>query len=175
MTNDTKMSFRINCDVSSISILLLLNVGALMISNGTASTVNYSPQPLIGDDGDYLPMSADTRRTNARRPEAQSTNQFDDGQQQSFSIRLRDLQNLIGQLVDDEQTKIESDGIAGLPNRRALNTNALFNDEIIERVKRFAERYIFQDAAANALQTSGRVFLFKGLHHSFSSSSSDFY
>lgn len=162
------MSFRINYDVSSISILLLLNIGALMISNGNASTINYSSQPLIDDDGDYVPMSHDARRLNTR-PEAPPT-QFDDGQQQSFSIRLRDLQNLIGQLADGEQTKIENDAFAGIPNRRALNTNPLFNDEIIERVKRFAERYIFQDATANALQTSGRVFLFKGLHNNFSSS-----
>lgn len=143
--------------------MLLLSIGTLMISNGNASTINYLPQPLIGDDGDYVPMSHDVRRTSTK-PETPPT-QFDDGQQQSFSIRLRDLQSLIGHLVDDEQTKIESDAIAGMPIRRALNTNPFFNDEFIERVKRFAERYIFQDAAANALQTSGRVFLFKGLHN----------
>lgn len=105
----------------------------------------------------------DIRRTNTRPEPA---NAFDDGQQRSFSIRLRDLQNFIGHLVDNEQMKMENDAIATvgqMPNRRALSTNFLFNDQIVERVKRFAERYIFQDAAANALQTSGRVFLFKGL------------
>lgn len=159
------MSFQFKHDRVSISTILLLKIVALLISNTNASSIKYS-QPLYGDNGGFVPMSHvthDIRQTNTR-PDA--ADEFDDGQQRSFSIRLRDLQNFIGQLVDDEQMKMENDAIAtvGMPNRRALTTNLLFNDQIIERVKRFTERYIFQEGTANALQTSGRVFLFKGLH-----------
>lgn len=161
------MSFQINCNRLLISICLLLNIVVLLISNTHASSIKYS-QPVNGDDGNFIPMmhkTHDIRRTNTR---TEPPNTFDDGgQQRSFSIRLRDLQNFIGHLVDNEQMKIENDAIATvgqIPNRRALSTNLLFNEQIVERVRRFAERYIFQDAAANAMQTSGRVFLFKGLH-----------
>lgn len=163
------MSFQINHDRVSISILLLLNIVAPLISSTNASSSDKYSQPLYGDgdDADFAPMSPathDIRQTNTR-PDA--PDEFDDGQQRNFRIRLRDLQGFIGQLVDDEQMKMENDAIAtvGMSNRRALNTNLLFNDQVIERVKQFAERYIFQHGTTNALQASGRVFLFKGLHH----------
>lgn len=169
--NVTKMSSR-----STISLLLLLNTVAPLISNGSASSLKYS-QPMNGDDDGFVPMSHtthDVRRTNAR-PE--TLTDLDDSEQRSFSIRLRDLQSFISHLVDDEQMKIENDAIStvGSSNRRALSTNLLFNDQIIERVKRFAERYIFHDAAANALKTSGRVFLFKGLHQWIRNAKNGFY
>lgn len=160
------MSLQIKYDHISISILLLLlNIVALLISDTDASNIKYS-QPLIGNEAiAYGPMSHSTHEIRRRNTRPAVLDDFDDGQQRSFSIRLRDLQNLIGNLVDDEQMKMERDGItsAGMQNRRALSTNLLFNDQFIERIKQFAERYIFRDAATNALQTSGRVFLFKGL------------
>lgn len=164
------MSFQIKCDRASISMLLLLSiVTLLLISNTNATTVKFSHE-LNGDGGSFVPLPRETheehvRRMIDKRPDA--PNEFDDGQQRSFSIRLRDLQGFIGQLVDDEQMKMEKDAIAtvgSMPNRRSMSANLLFNDQILDRVRRFAERYFFQEGAVNALSTSGRVFLFKGEH-----------
>lgn len=159
------MSFQIKCDRVSISTLLLLSVVTLLlISNTNATTVKFSHE-LNGDGSSFVPLPRTAREEHVRRlinkrPEA--SNEFDDGQQRSFSIRLRDLQGFIGQLVDNEQRKMENDAITtvgSMPNRRSMSTNLLFNDQILERVRRFAERYFFREGA---LSTSGRVFLFKG-------------
>lgn len=153
------MSFQLNR--FSISILLLVHIVVLaVVTNTSASSIKYS-QSFNDDDDAFVPMAHATHDNG--RP--QLPNEFDnENSMRSFSIRLRDLQSFIGNLIDDEQLKLENDAIAtaGMTNRRALSTNLLFNDQIIERVKKFAERFIFQDAASNAVQSSGKVFLFKG-------------
>lgn len=51
--------------------------------------------------------------------------------------------------------------------QRNFITDYLFNDEVINRVKKFTEKYIFQAASGSALQNivpaGGRLFFFKGM------------
>lgn len=77
-------------------------------------------------------------------------------QKRSVSIRLRDLQQFISQLIDNVAENADSsDG-------RAMSANVLFNERIVERIRRFIEGYIFDGSAPSAMQSNGRVFLFKG-------------
>lgn len=51
--------------------------------------------------------------------------------------------------------------------QRNFITDYLFNDQVINRVKKFTEKYIFQAASGSALQNivpvGGRLFFFKGM------------
>lgn len=78
-------------------------------------------------------------------------------QKRSISIRLKDLQKFISQLIDNVAETDESS------NGRAMSTNLLFNDKVIERIRRFIENYLFDGSSStNAMQSTGRVFLLKG-------------
>lgn len=81
--------------------------------------------------------------------------------QQSISIRLRDLQSALVQLIAEKRINLEPNEIES-NNRCAYSTDLIFNDQFIEQVKRFSDRYIFEDKESTGATSSGRVFLFKG-------------
>lgn len=109
--------------------------------------VQLIPQSYISrsTQNDYLPSSKLIESPENRSRQLQK---------RSISIRLRDLQKYISQLIDNES--------AEMGNRRSMSTNLLFSDRVVERVQNFIERYFLEDTSSKALQSSGRVFLFKG-------------
>lgn len=178
------MFYHINYQRYLISILLLV---IIFISNTnqekfvSSSSVKYSPAANDDDDG-FVPMTHmsynaktyannNNNRMDIKRSttttDMKQTNQLNDGEaneQRSINIRLKDLQNLLGQLIADEKIKMDDLAVENSGgDRRAITTNLLFNEKFIERVKNFAERYIFQDRASTGVASqTGRLFLFKG-------------
>lgn len=104
--------------------------------------------------------------------------------ERSISIRLRDVQNLLAEFLkenkEEEEGRRNDDNGSVLVKRstdeqRAYITDLLFNEKLINRVKKFTEKYIFEAASGsagtalnNVIPGGGRVFLFKGMcdHHS---------
>lgn len=88
-------------------------------------------------------------------------------EKRSIRISFEDLENLAWAFVGDAfrtgNGAIQKRSI----DQRALLTDLFFNQDIIGRVKKFTEKYIFQAASASSfkdlLPTSGRLFLFKGI------------
>lgn len=97
-----------------------------------------------------------------------STKNDTTNEERGLTIRLRDVQNLLIELLKDEQNTDN-----GLVKRstndqqRAFITDILFNENFVNRVKKFTEKYIFQAASGssldNVIPSAGRVFFFKGL------------
>lgn len=88
-------------------------------------------------------------------------------EKRSIRISFEDLEDLAWAFVGDAfrsgNGAIQKRSI----DQRALLTDLFFNQDIIGRVKKFTEKYIFQAASASSfkdlLPTSGRLFLFKGM------------
>lgn len=137
----------------SIVLLVLLNVAVLLIPNINASSIRQSN---VTNSNDTDHVAVPQSRT--------ATTEDDDDKQRNFSIRLRDLQRLVGYMIDAGQMEIARGVDAqslGMPIRRALHT-ALFNTEFVERIRSFFARLIYDGISTNTLQAGGRVFLFKG-------------
>lgn len=86
----------------------------------------------------------------------------------SIDLSLQKLQEMtmdflaiIGQSNDGTIQK------RSINEQRAFITDLLFNEKVINRVKKFTEKYIFQAASGSSLQdlvpAGGRLFLFKGI------------
>lgn len=132
----------------------------LLTSNAQSEELHgagHPRAPTDENDGHLVPVAPLTQRSEysavpAAQPAREQQRQL---QKRSISIRLRDLQKFISQLIDNVAENDESS------NGRAMSTNLLFNDKVIERIRGFVESY-FDGSAAGAAQSNGRVFLFKG-------------
>lgn len=88
----------------------------------------------------------------------------------SINIRMEDVENLAWEFMKEVG---QSNGVIKKrsTDQRAIFTDLLFNSDLGNRVKIFAEKYIFQAASASTLKdiipTSGRLFLFKSKINSF--------
>lgn len=85
----------------------------------------------------------------------------------SVTIRLKDLHNFLKEFMiesdhDSKENTLQKRSI----DQRAFITDLLFNENFINRVKKFTEKYIFQAASGsafnNVIPSAGRVFFFKG-------------
>lgn len=87
-------------------------------------------------------------------------------EKRSINIRFDDLERLAWLFVRE----VSRSGNGAIQKRstepRAL-TDLIFGSDVLKRVKKFTEKYIFEAAGASALKdilpNSGRLFLFKGM------------
>lgn len=97
-------------------------------------------------------------------------NESEDEKEQvrSINVSLQELEEVVWDfLAVAGQANEGSIQKRSIDDQRALITDLLFNDNVINTVKKFAEKYIFQAASGSALQNfmpaGGRLFLFKGI------------
>lgn len=94
--------------------------------------------------------------------EAEKTNERE--AMRSINDSIQELQ----EMTMDFLAIIKQNGIQkrSVDQQRNFITDYLFNDQVINRVKKFTEKYIFQAASGSALQNivpaGGRLFFFKG-------------
>lgn len=83
---------------------------------------------------------------------------------QELNEMVIDFLAIVGQSNDGTIQK------RSINDQRAYITDLLFNENVINGVKKFTEKYIFQAASGSALQNlvpaGGRLFLFKGMINS---------
>lgn len=87
----------------------------------------------------------------------------------SLNLNLEELQNVLWEyLVVESLENLNGKGTIQKRSaeQRAFITDLLFNEKLINRVKAFTEKYIFQAASGSSFQdvlpAGGRLFLFKG-------------
>lgn len=170
------------------SILLLISV--LVTSSNQQKPINQ-PQPFqryskaVGDNDEGFQPIAAPLTLKHQAPEALTTRNHqlqltpsaiapidkpidkreNENRQDRSNQLVADLEDLMWAIVRDDirngngaiqKRSVEPRGI----------TDLLFNQDVISRVKKFTEKYIFQAAGASAfkdiLPNSGRLFLFKG-------------
>lgn len=96
--------------------------------------------------------------------EERITNDAND--ERSITIRLQDVQNLLTEYLQEENNKAKGSIVKRSADGQRFISDLLLNDEFINRVKKFTEKYIFQAGSGSAYQSliphTGRLFLFKG-------------
>lgn len=124
----------------------------------------------ISDDRPVASMPAIKENPNNRNDvngasEESITN--DANEEQSITIRLQDVRNLLTEFLQEENNKAKGSIVKrSTDGQRAFITDVLLNEEFINRVKKFTEKYIFQAGSGSTYQSvlphTGRFFLFKG-------------
>lgn len=89
-------------------------------------------------------------------------------QVRSINVSLQELEDVVWDFLAIASQASDESIIQkrSIDEQRAYITDLLFNENVINTVKKFAEKYIFQAASGSALQNfmpaGGRLFLFKG-------------
>lgn len=93
----------------------------------------------------------------------------DSNEERSITIPLQDIRNLLTEYFQQENNKAKGSIVKrSADGQRAFITDLLLNEEFIDRVKQFTQKYIFQAESGSEYQSvvphTGRFFLFKGSH-----------
>lgn len=104
-----------------------------------------------------------------------SSSNINNNSHESISIRLKDLQQLMTQMLIDKvnSEKLTKDDEVNDPlgeNQQRYNNNLMVSDRILERLRTLAEQFIFEGSSSSSssdVKSTGRVFLFKGKNGSW--------
>lgn len=112
-----------------------------------------------------MPVIKENRNDENVANEKNITNKSNE--KRSITIRLQDVRNLLTEFLQEKNNKTKGSIVKrSADSQRALITDLILNEEFINRVKQFTEKYIFQAGSGSAFQSlvphSGRFFLFKG-------------
>lgn len=91
----------------------------------------------------------------------------DANDERRITIRLQDVRNLLTEYLQEENNKAKGSIVKrSADGQRAFITDLLLNEEFMDRVKKFTEKYIFEAGSGSSYQSvvphTGRLFLFKG-------------
>lgn len=134
-----------------------------VVSITLPNSANQKPNPsVVNTAGDGAQRRTDVPN---RRSLATVTSHVKQSESRSIEFSLRDLQNLLADLMI-----VESQTRNGAPIQKrsidvpAFITNLLFDGKLFSRVQKFAEKYFLPAAALKSLVPTGaRLFLFKGM------------
>lgn len=181
---------RANWRQYTCSILLLIIV---LASNSSQHTVISTPQPFryskaVGEDKNgFVPIVqhknqpenvpvGDAQRNQSPStkipptsiaPIARNAPKYDENEMQSVAVSLLELETVLEDFLAIKSQSHDRAIQKRSADDRALITDYLVNSDVINNVKKLAEKYIFEVASGSALQNivpaGARLFLFKGI------------
>lgn len=125
--------------------------------NVAETSKNKFSNNISSSDSDSSSSSRNSKRNN------------NNNSHQSISIRLKDLQQLMTQLLIDranaeKMSNVYDSDNAVAESRRSYDQEVMVSDRILEPLRRLAEQFIFEGSSGSgtAVKPTGRFFLFRG-------------
>lgn len=143
---------------------------AEMVKTIPITSSNSNNNNDISDKKSVSSMPVIKENPNNRNDEnvvSEQNSQNDADEERSITIRLQGVRNLLTAFLQEENNNAKGSIVKrSADSQRAFITDLLLNEEFINRVKKFTEKYIFQAGSGSAFQNvlphAGRFFLFKG-------------